>query len=477
MKDKQNKEITSRDVDFAKWYTDVVKAAKLASYSNTKGCIVIEPNGYAIWEKIQQILDDKFKETGHTNVYMPLLIPENLLKKEGELVKGFAPEVAWVTEGGSKTLEERLCIRPTSETVFSDYFASSVTSYRDLPKLYNQWCSVLRWEKETRPFLRSREFLWQEGHTIHETKEEAELETKRMLDIYNNFFHDYLAIPSIIGKKTEKEKFAGAEYTYTIESLMHNGVALQSGTSHYFGQKFSKAYDIKYTNRENKLDYPYQTSWGVSTRMIGALIMVHSDDYGLVLPPKIAPKQVVIIPITNDLKVISLANDYLDKLKKEGISAYIDTSEKSPGYKFADAEVNGIPVRIEIGKRDLEQNMITLVRRDTREKNQVFTNTNIVKDVKNLLEDIQRDMYDRALRRREEMTYTVTEMEEFKDIINTHPGFIKAMWCGNPVCEEKIKEIRGCKSRCIPFEDEKVDDKCVVCGQEAKHLVVWGIQY
>ena len=309
------------------------------------------------------------------------------------------------------------------------------------------------------------------------TKEEAEAETLNMLNIYNKFFHDYLAIPSIVGRKTEKEKFAGAEYTYTVEALMYNGVALQSGTSHFFGQKFSKAYDIKYLNRENKLDYPYQTSWGVSTRMMGALIMVHSDDYGLVLPPRIAPNKVVIIPISNDLEVMSMANDYLDKLKKEGIEAYIDDSEKSPGYKFAEAEVLGIPVRIEIGKRDLENNVITLVRRDTREKREVFTNTDIVHDVKILLEDIQRDMYDRALRRREEMTYTCTDIEDFKDIINNHPGFVKAMWCGDTACEEKIKEIRGCKSRCIPFEEEHLSDKCIVCGREAKHLVIWGIQY
>ena len=477
MNNKQNREITSRDVDFAKWYTDVVRAAKLCSYSNTKGCTVIEPNGYAIWEQMQSVLDKKFKDTGHTNVYMPLLIPENLLRKEGELVEGFAPEVAWVTHGGNKELEERLCIRPTSETLFSDYYSSTISSYRDLPKLYNQWCNVLRWEKETRPFLRSREFLWQEGHTIHETREEAETETLQMLNIYNDFFHDYLAIPSIVGKKTEKEKFAGAEYTYTVESLMYNGVALQSGTSHYFGQKFSKAYDIKYTNRENKLDYPYQTSWGVTTRMIGALIMVHSDDYGLVLPPKIAPRKVAIIPITDTPEVLSLAHDYLDKLKANGISAYIDDSDKSPGYKFADAEVNGIPVRIEIGKRDLENNVVTLVRRDTREKMQVFTNTDMVKNVEELLEDIQRDMYDRALRRREEMTYTATDLEEFESIMNSHPGFIKAMWCGDVKCEEKIKEIRGTKSRCSPFGEEKVSDKCVVCGKESDTMVIWGIQY
>ena len=477
MNNKQNNKITSRDVDFAEWYTDVVTAAHLATYSKTKGCLVIEPNGYAIWEQMQKVLDGMFKKTGHSNVYMPLLIPENLLKKEGELVEGFAPEVAWVTHGGKKELEERLCIRPTSETLFSDYYASRVSSYRDLPKLYNQWCNVLRWEKETRPFLRSREFLWQEGHTIHETKEEAEAETLQMLNIYNGFFHDYLAIPSIIGRKTEKEKFAGAEYTYTVEALMYNGVALQSATSHFFGQKFSKAYDIKYLNRENKWDYPYQTSWGCTTRMIGALIMVHSDDYGLVLPPKIAPHKVVIVPIGDDLEVLSLAHDLQDKLTENNISAYIDDSNKSPGFKFAEAEVKGIPVRIEIGKRDLEKSIITLVRRDTKEKMEVFTNTDIVHDVKVLLEDIQRDMYDRALRRREEMTYTVTDLEEFENIINNHPGFVKAMWCGDIACEEKIKEIRGCKSRCIPFTDEKVSDKCVVCGKPAEELVIWDIQY
>ena len=477
MNNKQNNKITSRDVDFAKWFTDVVMAAHLASYSNTKGCIVFEPNGFAIWENMKKVLDDKFKELGHRNVYMPMLIPESLLKKESDLVAGFAPEVAWVTQGGNNELEERLCIRPTSETLFSDYYRGVVNSYRDLPKLYNQWCSVLRWEKETRPFLRGREFLWQEGHTLHETREEAEAETLTMLNVYNNFFHDYLAIPSIVGKKTEKEKFAGAEYTCTVEALMYNGVTLQSATSHYFGQKFSQAYDIKFTNRENKLSYPYQTSWGATTRMIGALIMVHSDNYGLVLPPKIAPYKVVIVPINDDLEVMSLAHDYLDKLKANGIESYIDDSERSAGYKFAEAEVNGIPVRIEIGKRDLDNDMITLVRRDTREKMQVFTNTDIIHDVKVLLEDIQRDMYDRALRRREEMTYTCTDLEEFKDIINNHPGFIKAMWCGDAECENKIKEIRGCKSRCIPFGNETVGDKCIVCGREAKELVIWGIQY
>ena len=357
----KNKAITSRDVDFAKWYTDVVSSAHLAAYSNVKGCIVIEPNGYAIWENIQKNMDKMFKETGHKNICMPMLIPENLMKKESDLINGFAPEVAWVTMGGAKKLDERMCIRPTSETLFSDYYSSVVKSYRDLPLKYNQWCNVLRWEKETRPFLRSREFLWQEGHTIHETKEEAEEETRRMLQVYYDFFHKYLAIPCIMGRKTEKEKFAGAEYTYTIESLMYNGVSLQSGTSHYFGQNFSKAYDIKFMDRNNNYSYVYQTSWGTSTRMLGALIMVHSDDNGLVLPPKIAPNQVVIIPIGKSDKVLSLADEINEKLNNNGVTSYVDNSDKTPGFKFADAEVTGIPVRIELGERDLENNNITSI--------------------------------------------------------------------------------------------------------------------
>ncbi len=477
MNDIQNKAITKRDIDFAKWYTDVVRAAKLATYSNTKGCIVFEPNGYAIWEKMQSVLDKEFKKTGHQNVYMPLLIPENLMNKEGELINGFAPEVAWVTMGGQKELDERLCIRPTSETLFSDYYSTVVKSYRDLPKLYNQWCNVLRWEKETRPFLRSREFLWQEGHTVHETKEEAEKETLQMLNVYNDFFHNYLAIPSIVGKKTEKEKFAGAEYTYTVESLMYNGVSLQSGTSHYFGQKFSKAYDIKFVNRENKFDYAYQTSWGVTTRMIGALIMVHSDDYGLVLPPKIAPRQVVIIPIKDNDEVNNLANKYLEELNRNNIVSYIDNSNKSAGFKFAEAEVNGIPVRIEIGPRDLENGKVTIVRRDTREKIEIDVNSDIVSTVSELMEEIQNNLYNRALERRNKQTYVAHNLEEMTNIMNEHPGFIKAMWCGSPECETKIKEIKGTKSRCIPFEQEHIDDKCVCCGKPAQEMVVWGIQY
>lgn len=474
---KENNAITKRDVDFAKWYTDVVKAAHLADYSSVKGCIVIEPNGYAIWEKMQEVLDKKFKELGHVNVQMPLLIPENLLKKESELVEGFAPEVAWVTHGGEKQLEERLCIRPTSETMFCDYYKDHVRSYRDLPKLYNQWCNVLRWEKETRPFLRSREFLWQEGHTIHATKEEAEKETNQMMEVYRWFHHDILAIPSITGKKTEKEKFAGAEYTLTNEALMYNGVALQAGTSHYFGQKFSEAYDVKFLNKENKQEYVYQTSWGTTTRMIGGLIMVHGDDYGLVLPPNIAPKQVVIIPIGTDEEVLLLAEKYNKELNENAITSYVDLSVKSPGFKFAEAEVNGIPIRIEIGKRDLEKGYVTFVRRDTREKIEVNKEEDMISYTKDLLEQIQKDMYERAKERRDKLTFYAHNKEEVENILNTQPGFIHADWCGDKECEVKMKEIKGCKSRCI-LEDEKlIDGKCVCCGKEAKYHVVWGIQY
>ncbi len=473
----KNKAITSRDVDFAKWYTDVVKAAHLASYTNVKGCIAIEPNGYAIWEKMQAILDKKFKELGHVNVQMPILIPENLMKKEGELVEGFAPEVAWVTHGGQKELEERLCIRPTSETMFSDYYATHIKSYKDLPLLYNQWCNVLRWEKETRPFLRSREFLWQEGHTIHATRKEAEEETRRMMDVYKWFHHEILAIPSITGLKTDKEKFSGAEYTLTNEALMYNGVSLQAGTSHYFGQKFSSAYGIKFTNKENEEEYAYQTSWGTTTRMIGGLIMVHSDDKGLVLPPKIAPKQVVIIPIGNDERVLELSEKINKELSENNIISYIDKTDKTPGFKFAEAEVNGIPLRIEIGLRNLENNEITFTRRDTSEKINQNININILEYVKNLLETIQKDMYERALKRRNELTFEARNLEEVKKIINTQPGFIKADWCGSLECELKMKEINGIKSRCILEHEKPLTGKCVVCGENAKHLVVWGIQY
>ena len=471
-----NEAITPRDKDFAKWYTDVVRAAKLADYTSVKGCIAIEPNGYAIWEKIQSIMDKKFKELGHVNVQMPLLIPENLFNKEKELIEGFAPELIWVTEVGDKKFDERLAIRSTSETLFCDYYKKHIRSYKDLPKLYNQWCNVFRFEKETRPFLRSREFLWQEGHTVHATEEEAIKETEQMMEVYRWFNHEILAIPSIVGRKTEKEKFAGAKFTITNEDLMYNGVCLQDGTSHYFGQRFSKAYDVKFTNKDNKEDYAYYTTWGKTTRAIAAIIMVHADDYGLVLPPKIAPKQVVIIPIGKDETILEKASNINKLLQESGISSYVDESEKSPGFKFAEAEVNGIPVRIELGKRDLENNNITFARRDTREKMTESIDIDIASYVKNLLETIQKDMYNKALKHREELTFEAHNMEDMENILNTQPGFIHAMWCGNPECEAKVKEIKGCKSRCIT-EEPPIDDKCVCCGKEAKYHVIWGIQY
>lgn len=472
----KNEKITSRSEDFASWYTDVVKAAHLAEYSNVKGFIIFEPNGYAIWEKIQSVMDGMFKELGHQNVYLPVMIPENLLKKEGELVEGFAPEVAWVTNGGSSKLEERLAFRPTSESLFSDYYKNVVKTYRDLPKLYNQWCNVIRWEKETRPFLRSREFLWQEGHTVHATSEEAEEETLRMLNTYKRFFEEYLAIPVVVGKKTEKEKFAGAEYTLTVEALMQNGICLQSATSHYFGQKFAKAYDVKFVNKDNKFEYCYQTSWGSTTRMIGALIMVHGDDKGLVLPPKIAPKEVCIVPIRMEDNVLEVANKINNELKESNITSYVDLSDKSAGFKFAEAEVNGIPVRIEIGPRDLVNNEVTLVRRDTSEKMNVKVDEVNTK-VKELLNDIQNNLYNKALENQKNKTFYAKTLKDVEDIMNKQPGFVHAHWCGNTECELKMKEIKGTKSRCILESKDYENEKCVVCGKDAKHEVVWGIQY
>lgn len=472
----KNNKITSRDVDFAKWYNDVVESARLARYSNVKGCIIFEPNGCALWESIKENMDKLFKETGHKNIMMPMFIPENLLRKEGELVNGFAPEVAWVTIGGSKPLEEKLAVRPTSETLFSDYFHEVVKSYRDLPLKLNQWCSVVRWEKETRPFLRSREFFWQEGHTVHATSEEAEKETRDMLNIYIKFFTEYLAVPVVSGKKTEKEKFAGAEYTLTIEALMHNGVCLQSGTSHYFGQKFSEAYDIKFLNKDNKQEYAYQTSWGTSNRMIGAVIMVHGDDYGLVLPPKIAPIKVDIIPIGNDILTSSEIEIIKSKLSENNITFKVDDSDKTPGFKFAESEVNGTPIRIEIGKRDLENKKVTLVRRDTREKISVDINE-VIDKVKFLLTDIQDNLYNKALERMNALTFEASTISEMESIIKEHPGFIKADWCGRSECEVKLKDKTSIKSRCILENEKLITGKCAICGKPAKELVVWGIQY
>lgn len=472
----KNNKITSRDVDFAKWYNDVVESARLARYSNVKGCIIFEPNGCALWESIKENMDKLFKETGHKNIMMPMFIPENLLRKEGELVNGFAPEVAWVTIGGSKPLEEKLAVRPTSETLFSDYFHEVVKSYRDLPLKLNQWCSVVRWEKETRPFLRSREFFWQEGHTVHATREEAEKETHDMLNMYKKFFTEYLAVPVVSGKKTEKEKFAGAEYTLTIEALMHNGVCLQSGTSHYFGQKFSEAYDIKFLNKDNRQEYAYQTSWGTSNRMIGAVIMVHGDDYGLVLPPKIAPIKVDIIPIGNDILTSSEIEIIKSKLSENNITFKVDDSDKTPGFKFAESEVNGTPIRIEIGKRDLENKKVTLVRRDTREKISVDINE-VIDKVKFLLTDIQDNLYNKALERMNALTFEASTMSEMESIIKEHPGFIKADWCGRSECEVKLKDKTSIKSRCILENEKLITGKCAICGKPAKEVVIWGIQY
>lgn len=472
---KKNKAITSRDVDFAQWYTDIVRNAKLASYSNVKGFTVFEPNGYAIWENIQAVADKRFKELGHQNIMMPMLIPESLLNKEADHIEGFAPEVAWVTHGGNKKLEERLCVRPTSEVLFCDYYKDAIKSYRDLPKLYNQWCSVVRWEKETRPFLRTREFLWQEGHTMHATAEEAMKETDQMLEVYREILEDYLAIPVVTGRKTESEKFAGADYTLTAEAMMYNGVALQSATSHYFGNGFAKAFDVKFVNKNNEEEYCYQTSWGLSTRSIGGLIMCHGDDNGLVLPPRIAPRKVAIITYSDDL--LEKAYEIRDMLNNGGIKAYVDDSEKSAGYKFAEAEVQGIPFRIEIGKRELENNKIVVARRDNFKKEEVSLDTDLVTYFKEQIDVMHNDMFNRAKKRMEEKTYVCHNMDEIKEVMENHPGFIKAMWCGDEACEEKIKEIRGTKSRCIPFEQEKVDTKCVCCGKEAKNMVIWGIQY
>lgn len=470
----KNKMITSRDIDFAKWYTDIVKNAHLADYSSIKGCMVLEPNGYALWEKIQSILDKEFKRLGHQNVSMPMFINESLLNKEGEHVEGFAPEVAWVTHGGSKKLEERLCVRPTSEALFGDYYSKVVNSYRDLPKLYNQWCSVVRWEKETRPFLRTREFLWQEGHTVHSTEKEAIDETYQMLNVYKTLLEDYMAIPVIVGKKTEKEKFAGAEFTLTVESLMYNGVSLQSATSHYFGQKFAKAFDIKFTNVNNELEFAYQTSWGATTRLIGGLIMVHSDDNGLIIPPKLASRQVVIIPIGD---VLDKADQLNEILNENGITSFIDKSEKSPGFKFAEHEINGIPVRIEIGSKEIEAGKLKVARRDTREKLDIDYNEKFINSIKELLNTIQNDMFEKALKRNLEKTYICKNLDEVKKQIEESPGYIKAMWCGEHTCEEKMKEISGIKSRCIPFEEEHLSDECVCCGKKAKHMLYWGTQY
>ncbi|WP_099204368.1 proline--tRNA ligase [Scatolibacter rhodanostii] len=470
-------DITSMDVDFSKWYTDIVKKAELMDYSSVKGCMILQPYGYAIWENIQSDLDKRFKETGVQNVYMPLLIPESLLQKEKDHVAGFAPEVAWVTHGGAEKLSERLCIRPTSEVLFCEHYEKIIKSYRDLPKLYNQWCSVLRWEKTTRPFLRSSEFLWQEGHTMHETAEEAQEETLRMLHVYNDFFRETLAIPAVIGKKTEKEKFAGAVSTYTIEPMMHNGVALQGGTSHYFGDGFAKSFGITFTGRDNTQQHPHQTSWGVSTRMIGAVIMVHGDNNGLVMPPKIAPIQLAIVPVAQHKEgVLEKANELYSQLAKN-FRVKLDDSDNSPGWKFAQYEMQGVPLRLEIGPKDIEKNQCVLVRRDNREK--IFVSLdNLEEEINKALQAVHDALYQRALENLQSKTFIAKNHEEFLNTAENKPGFIKAMWCGDSACEDKLKdETGGVKSRCIPFEEEHLADTCVCCGKPAKHMVYWGKQY
>lgn len=468
--------VTAMEDDFGQWYTDVVKQAELVDYGPVRGTMIIKPYGFAIWENIQAEFDRQFKETGHSNVYFPLFIPKSMLQKEKDHIEGFAPEVAWVTHGGDEELEEPIVVRPTSEVLFGDYYSKNIHSYRDLPKLYNQWANVVRWEKTTRPFLRSSEFLWQEGHTCHATQEEAEGETSQMLDVYADVCENYLAVPVLKGKKTEKEKFAGAEYTLTIEALMHDGRALQSGTSHYLGTGFAEAFDIQYLDKEGKQQYVHQTSWGVSTRIMGALIMVHGDNRGLVVPPRIAPTQAMIVPVAQHKEgVLDKAYDLREQLKAIA-RVDIDASDKMPGWKFNEYEMKGIPVRIEMGPRDIEKDQVVLVRRDTGEKEFVAM-SELEERLPALLDEIQKGLYDKAAALRAEKTSVATTLDEFKQMLDEKGGFIKAMWCGELECEEKIREETSATSRCIPFEQEEVSDKCVCCGKDAKEMVVWARAY
>ena len=469
--------ITSMEEDFAQWYTDEVKKAELIDYTSVKGCMVFRPAGYAIWELIQKQLDERFKATGVENVYLPMFIPESLLNKEKDHVEGFAPEVAWVTHGGLQPLQEKLCVRPTSETLFCDYYKNVIQSYRDLPQVCNQWCSVVRWEKETRPFLRSREFLWQEGHTAHATAEEAEERTLQMLNVYADFCEEVLAIPVVKGRKTDKEKFAGAVATYTIEALMHDGKALQSGTSHNFGDGFAKAFGVQFADKDNTLKYVHQTSWGMTTRLIGAVIMVHGDNSGLVLPPKIAPTQVMVIPIMQKKEgVLEKAAELKDRLAAKGFRVKVDDTDKSPGWKFSEQEMRGIPVRVEIGPKDIEANKCVICRRDTREKLECSLDELEAK-IGEVLEKMQVEMLENARARRDAQTYVATNMEEFRAIFAEKSGFVKAMWCGEQACEDKIKEELSVTSRCMPFEQEELSDVCVCCGKPAKKMVYWGRAY
>ena len=474
---KQVEQITDMEVDFAKWYTDVCKKAELIDYSSIKGIFIYRPYGYALWENIQRILDAEFKKTGHENVYLPMLIPESLLQKEKDHVEGFAPECAWVTYGGSEKLEERCCIRPTSETLFCEHYKNIIHSHRDLPKLYNQWCSVLRWEKTSRPFLRHREFLWQEGHTMHATEEEARQETMQMLNIYADFMENVLAMPVVRGRKTDKEKFNGAEETYTVECMMHDRKALQAGTSHYFGDGFARAFDITFTGKDNQLHHPHQTSWGVSTRMIGGIIMTHGDNNGLVLPPRVAPIQVIIIPVAQHKAGVIEANQaVMDRLTQAGFRVKMDASDQSAGWKFAEYEMKGVPLRLELGPKDIEKNQCVLVRRDSGEKTFVSLD-GIEETVAHMLDAIHDGLYAKAKRNLEENTYACSSLAEVKEKMQERGGFAKTMWCGDEACELRMKEEAGVTSRCIPFEQEHLGDTCAVCGKPAKHMIYWGVAY
>ena len=476
-KDKNVEQITDMDVDFGQWFTDVVRKAELVDYSGVKGFFILRPYAYALWENIQAVLDGRFKELGHENVSMPLLIPESLLQKEKDHVEGFAPEVAWVTHGGDEELAERLCIRPTSETLFCDHWSHVVQSWRDLPMLYNQWCSVLRWEKSTRPLLRGREFLWQEGHTLHATAQEAEQETQQMLDVYAELCERYLAMPVVKGKKTDKEKFAGAVATYTVECMMHDKKALQSGTSHYFGDGFARAFDIHFSDKENKLAYPHQTSWGLSTRIIGGVIMTHGDNNGLVVPPMIAPVQIVVIPIASHKPgVLEKADELILRLKSAGIRVKLDASDQSPGWKFAEHEMRGIPLRVEIGPKDIENGQCMTVRRDNGEK-QAISLSGFEAKIAELLEDVQQGLYAKAADNLARNTRSAASLSEAKTIQTEHGGFIKTMWCGSEACELKMKEDVGVTSRCIPFDQERIADTCPVCGKQSNTMVIWGVAY
>ena len=476
-KEKKVEQITDMEVDFTQWYTDVCKKAELIDYYSIKGMFIYRPYGYAIWENIQKVLDGMFKATGHENVMMPMLIPESLLQKEKDHVEGFAPECAWVTHGGSDKLEERYCIRPTSETVFCEHFANIVQSHRDLPKKYNQWCSVLRWEKTSRPFLRHREFLWQEGHTIHATEEEAREETMQMLNIYADFMENYLAMPVVKGRKTDKEKFNGAEETYTVECMMHDRKALQAGTSHYFGDGFAKAFGITFTGKDNKLHFPHETSWGVSTRMIGGIIMTHGDNNGLVLPPRIAPIQAMVIPVAQHKPgVIEAAEELMTRLQAAGIRAKMDASEQSMGWKAAEYEMKGVPLRVEIGPKDMEKGQCCICRRDNREK--VFVPlAELEATVARLLDEVHDSLYARALANRENNTKVCQTLPEVKEFMETNGGFAKTMWCGDLDCELQMKEVAGVTSRCMPLEQEAVGETCVCCGKPANKMIYWGVAY